>query len=368
MSGAEGQTSVRADVEAAIAKLSTPAPDASNDVDVNVAGPDVDTNVDTVEVTETPAQTSARERDEAGRFAKKAEKPAEPDPDATDPGQTPVDPAAVAPAKPPASLKPGIKAKWAVIPEDVRQEFIRLESTQQKGMQKVATDANFGNAMREVVGPHEATFKALGVTPPQAVDALLKADYRLRTAHPREKAQYILQLAQNYGADMSVFQAAPVDGENRPQQTQLDPAVSAMWNELQQLKQQSQQQQTERERYEASKAQSEIDAFANDPNNVFFEDLKGDMAILISSGRAKTLQEAYDMAKYANPDVRQTVLEREFADRETKRRADQAKAVDAKKAAGVSVRGTGPANVTAADKDESVRDTITRVMSSGGRI
>jgi hypothetical protein len=371
MSGAEGQTSVRADVEAAIAKLSTPAPDAgTNDVDVNVAGPGADENVDTSLPEETPTERADRERDEAGRFAKKkAEKPAEPDPDATDPGLPPVDPNApvVVQTKAPASLKPGIKAKWAEIPEDVRQEFIRLESTQQKGMQKVAEDANFGRALRDVVSPHEATFRAMGVNAPQAVDALLRADYKLRTAHPVEKAQYLMQLAKSYGADMSAFQA-PVDGQNPQQSPQLDPATSAMWSELQALKQASQQQQTERERYEANKAQSEIEAFANDPANEFFEDVRGDMAILINSGRAKTLPEAYEMAKYANPEVRQAVLEREFADREAKRRAEQAKAVDAKKAAGVSVRGSGPANVTAAPKDESVRDTITRVMSGAGRI
>lgn len=361
--GAETQTSLGEDIRAAVSKLSTDEP-------VVIDAPVVETQ----EVTETPEAKAARERDEQGRFAPKKEaKAVDPaaEPESADANQQNPATENQAPAaalKAPAALKPAIKAKWAELSPEVQQEFVRLESTQQKGMQKIAEDARFGQTLREVVSPHEATFKALGIDAPRAVDALLKADYTLRTAHPREKAQYLLQLAKNYGADMSVFQPAPVDGQTPAQQPQVDPAVAAMWNRLQQIEQSQHQQQTERERIETEQASSSIEAFRNDPKNEFFEDVREDMAILINSGRAKTLQEAYDMATYANPETRQAVLDRQFAEREAKRKADQAKAVETKRAAGVSVRSSGPAQIVQAGKDESVRETLLRVSAGGGRI
>lgn len=359
--GAETQTSLGEDIRAAVSKLSTDEPVVTNDAPV----------VETPEVTETPEAKAARERDEKGRFAQK--KPDEPaaEPESADANQQNPATENQAPAaalKAPAALKPAIKAKWAELSTEVQQEFVRLESTQQKGMQKIAEDARFGQTLREVVSPHEATFKALGIDAPRAVDALLKADYTLRTAHPAQKAQFLLQLAKQYGADMSVFQPQAADGQTPQQPAQTDPAVVALWNRLQQIEQSQHQQQTERERIETEQAQSSIVAFANDPKNEFFEDVREDMAILINSGRAKTLQEAYDMATYANPDTRQAVLDRQFAERDAKRKADQAKAVETKRAAGVSVRSSGPAQVAAATKDETVGETVRRVMASGGRI
>ncbi len=49
---------------------------------------------------------------------------------------------------------------------------------------------------------------------------------------------------------------------------------------------------------------SQIDAFQNDPANLYFENVRDDMAVLLHNGKASDLKEAYDMACWMRPDIR----------------------------------------------------------------
>ena len=84
------------------------------------------------------------------------------------------------------------------------------------------------------------------------------------------------------------------------------------------------------------------------------------MAALLKDGLAKDLQDAYDQAVYARPDIRSTLLEQQLAEKEAKRVADaKAKADAARKASG-SV--TGSPGATAPSKsnvpERSLREEL----------
>jgi hypothetical protein len=51
--------------------------------------------------------------------------------------------------------------------------------------------------------------------------------------------------------------------------------------------------------------------FFSDPANEYAADLQEDILKLFEQGRASTLQEAYEVAKWQNPGIRQKLIERE---------------------------------------------------------
>ena len=52
-----------------------------------------------------------------------------------------------------------------------------------------------------------------------------------------------------------------------------------------------------------ARATADVQAFAADPHHPYFQRVRGQMGDLLRSGRAHTLQEAYDLAVTANPDL-----------------------------------------------------------------
>ncbi|MGR2433573.1 hypothetical protein FDG14_24970, partial [Salmonella enterica] len=63
---------------------------------------------------------------------------------------------------------------------------------------------------------------------------------------------------------------------------------------------------------------SEIEQFKSNPANVHFEAVKDDMAILLQSNRAESLQDAYDKAVWMRPDIRKSLVEQQRTEAEQK--------------------------------------------------
>jgi hypothetical protein len=63
------------------------------------------------------------------------------------------------------------------------------------------------------------------------------------------------------------------------------------------------------EREQMNSQIAQIEAFKRDPKNRFFENVRQDMAKLFQTGKADTLQEAYDAACWLNPDIRAILIE-----------------------------------------------------------
>jgi hypothetical protein len=307
---------------------------------------------------ETPADESISLREELENAFKDArEKPTEEEakPAAETTGAPPVVPEQPQPSvekvSPPNSWTAAAKAKWEAIDADLRAEIIKRETEMEKGFTKFDEERSVGKTFKEVLSPYMPMIQAEGGTPITAVQSLLNTAYQLRTATPQAKGQLLMELARQYGADFSqVSQSQPA----------VDPQLQAIHQELAQLKNARQQELTMREQQEQAAVQSTISSFAADPKNVHFESVRAEMAALLQAGRAKDLQEAYDMAVWAKPDIRSTLLQQQIADAEAKRVAEaKAKAAAARKASG-SVTGSPGATAPkiAANQDRSLREEL----------
>lgn len=273
-----------------------------------------------------PLETSAeqRARDEAGRFAAKEKAP------------EPVEPK---PIKAPSSWKPAAQEAYlkaergeALTPEEVRiltNEANRRESDFHRGVEEFKTHAQKARAYEQVIAPYQQTFQQLGVDAPTAIGALLKADHTLRYGDPATKAQYFQQLAQQYGVNLEQIQNPP----------QYDPQTQYLMQQLNELRQTQAQWHNSIQQQEQTRANQELAQFSQ-AGNAHFDAVRGDMADLLETGKATSLQDAYEKAVWMNPDIRQSLIEQQRSEAQKKAMAE-AQNLRAKTAA-VSVKGSSP--------------------------
>lgn len=259
-------------------------------------------------------------------------------------------------SKAPQSWSATERAHWDKIPAEVQAVIARREEEAHRGITTLGQDAAYGKQLKEVIAPYLPIIRAEGGTEAGAVRDLLQTAYILRTGSPAQKAQVMQHVAGLYGVDLSVAaQGAP----------QVNPEVQSLRQELAQLRGHLQGAEQQQHQQVQGQAQAIIDAFAADPKNEFYEQVKPLMAHLLVAGQAKDMQEAYEMACHANPDVRSTILTRSQADAEAKRAADAKAKADAKRKAAGSISGSPAGTVSAtttANQNLSLRDELRQAM------
>ncbi len=280
----------------------------------------------------------------------------DPEPDSSgDPQQDPSDGvqgSASPEIKPPQALTGDRKAAWKELPSEWQEEIVRLESAQQKGVQKLAADANYGQTFKQMVQPYQAIINASGTNEQEVVSRLLNANYVLKTGSPAEKSQMLANIAQEYGVPLQDIQ----------QPVNIDPNMQYLMNQNRQLQQKFDTQQANAQQYQQQQVESEIEAFAKDPKNVHFEQVKGRMADVMESPtlNVTTLPEAYDIAcKLEGLQIDVTPPAPETPTPTPQPTPKQPK-VDAKKKAGSSVKNSGSSAKAKGPKDESLHATIKR--------
>ncbi len=285
-------------------------------------------------VQETEAQAQERARDEQGRFAAKQEEVV------VTPPATEVVPEL---RKAPQSWKEEYKAQFNALPDAIQEEILRRETDYSKGIQRYAETAKYGETLKPVVDNWQPYLNELGVRPEQAFDALLNAEKRLRTSSPAEKLQTFHKLAQDYGIDLG----------QAPEQQQLDPNVQHALSRVQQLEEHIRQQQYAQQQSQQSELQKTIEGFASDPKHPHFESVRDDMSKLLQAGYAESMDEAYEKAIWARPDIRSTLL----ADEATKRIKDEAEKAKQAKQRASSIKGS-PSGVEVRAAGATIRSDV----------
>jgi gas vesicle protein len=279
---------------------------------------------------ETP--TEARARDEQGKFAPKAQEVTETAPEPVEPKPERRAPSSWKPAAQEAFLK--ADRGEPLTPEEVRiltAEAERRESDFHRGVESFKTHAQKARAYEQAIAPYQQTLNQLGVDAPTAISKLLQADHTLRYADPVAKAQYFQSLAQQYGIDLGQVQNV------QPQ----DPQTQYLMQQLNELRQTQQMWQNSIQEQERSKANHELESFATSDKS-HFEAVRNDMADLLESGKAQSLEQAYEMAIWMRPDVRQTLIEQQRI--EAQRNYEQQQRTQRAKTASVSVKGSSPSS------------------------
>jgi hypothetical protein len=286
------------------------------------------TDNDVAEVSQVVPDSEPQSRDQSGKYAAK---------------EAPIEPIDTPPVeiKAPSSWKPEAKDAYikaergeALTPQEIKiltAEANRRESDYHRGLEEYKSHAQKARSFEQAVAPYAQTLQQLGVDAPTAISKLLQADHTLRYADPMQKAQYFQSLAQQYGIDMGQVQ-------NMPQQ---DPQTQYLMQQLNELRQTQQLWQNSIQEQEQAKANHELTQFAGS-EKTHFEAVRGDMADLLETGKAKSLEQAYEMAIWMRPDVRQTLIEQQRI--EAQRNYEQHQRTARVKTASVSVKGSSPSS------------------------
>lgn len=298
-----------------------------------------------------------RPRDEHGRFAPKdaAAKPAEVGKEPAAPA-TPPDPnkpatvapvvteAPVAKIGPPPGWPVAAKGMYDGLPQPVKDAIAKREEEVNKGF----ADLREFKALKPYV---ENATKA-GVPLTEALDRYIAAD-RLLESDPVRGIQW---LAQTFGVDLRQFagaqhqpQPAAPQAHAAPFNPQaLQPHLQPLLAEIEGLKRVIHGD-------KQASVQAEIDKFFTDPANRYAENVAPQMEAFIRSGQAKTLAEAYEMAVWANPEIR-TQLISEQASQTARTAADKARQIAASaRGAGKSITGAPPATPALVPQSDNLR-------------
>jgi hypothetical protein len=303
-------------------------------------------------------ESAPQNRDEGGKFASKEDKPVEVASEAKPESNPEVNEVAQAPAvverRAPSSWKPAAQEAFlkaergeALAPEEIKMltaEAERRESDYHKGISEYKSHSERARSYDSAVAPYQPYLQSLGVDAPTAIQNLLQAEYTLRNGDPQAKINQFMKLAQEYGIDLNQTQNI------QPQ----DPQTQYLTNQLNELRQTQQMWQNQLQQQQASQAQAELSQFADGREH--FDAVRNEMALLMETGDAKTLQEAYEKAVWMQPDVRQTLLDKQLNEALSKALA-QAQAQKAKTAS-IGVKGSSPSSAGIQPVKGSLRDVI----------
>lgn len=342
-----------------------------------------------------PVESTGTGRDEHGRFIGKTAEadPAAPvaqDQAAVDPAK-PADPAAAvdpqaqadarAAAVPPATWSAGAKAIYASLPEIARKEIAKRETDYARGIQQYAEKAKVADSFMREAQPYEAMLRAEGSNPVAALSAFLQQAYTLRSATPQERGRLIMETAQKFGADLSPYlgQQAEQPGGQTQDLSQVQALVQQLvaphlrkiqqWENSQATAQQHQEQQMEQE------ISSQITAFQSatnedgSPKHLYFENVRPLMSAFFANGQAKDLEQAYDMACFANPEVRAALIADQHRAADAQRLEEAKRKTGDARAAGFNVSGQGGIGIAGATQS-SLRDELAAQLDAatgGGR-
>jgi len=234
------------------------------------------------------------------------------------------------------------------------ERYKDLEGDYTKKTQAIAKYKKRQDAFDEIMQPFKGDFERAGMDDVGAVRQLLAAHDYLR----KDPANAINWLASQYGVDIGAIGNDPAAEDEF-----ADPQVKQLQQQVAQLTGFIQNQQTQQQSHEQASTQSFIDQFAaetdanGNPAHPHFETVRSVMGSLISSGNATDLKSAYDMAVYANPELRQAELER-VAAKQSQAKVKTEAVQKAKKAQRSKVRGSATPAAQALPANASIRDTI----------
>jgi hypothetical protein len=263
-------------------------------------------------------------------------------------------------AKAPTSWKGTAQAKWDALDPEVKSEIHRREANFHEGIQQYKQWADIGQGFDKEFRPYEAMIRSAGLTPHQLVKNWMGTEYQLKMGTPAEKASLFVEYAGKYGlTPENLAEAYAKAAEGKPA---VDPAVKGLQDEVKSLKEQREQELRAVQERETAQIRSEVEAFAKATGHEHYETVKLDMAALMHDGRAKDMQEAYDKACRANPEIHEKLVAQRLE-------ADRAKAAEkaaaAKKAAQTNVqpRGTPPRKPHVGTMDDTLKASYREIMA-----
>lgn len=230
-------------------------------------------------------------------------------PPAASPSETPPQaPASNTPLNAPAQWKPEVKEMWNTLPRRVQEEVLRREADSMRLIGSVGPKIRMADEVSQHLQPFAEKLSANGIGPSAFLGDVFSSIKILAGGNPQERAEVVANIVQSYGVDVRDLDRILTFRIQRPEVYQAREVMHRANTIIQQntagIEQQS-----------AHQAEVALAAFAADPKHEFLPDVRELMADLIDSGRAKSLEDAYAAAVWANPDTRKILLQREAQSR-----------------------------------------------------
>jgi hypothetical protein len=213
--------------------------------------------------------------------------------------------------KAPSSWTPKAREEWAKLPETARQEILRREEDSVKGIRQLQDQMAPYTQFAQTLEPFIKEAFDNKTDPGQYIGNVMQAERRLRIGTAEERFSSLVEIAEGYGIPLrkiindAMGQEIIPDPFLNKRQNSIPPEVQRELDESRKFREEMTQ--TRSTEDEAS-LQKQIDEFKKDKE--FFDDVADDMGLLMGTGRATTLQDAYDKACRLNPDVYELLQER----------------------------------------------------------
>lgn len=204
----------------------------------------------------------------------------------TDPVTDPVEASGEAeePLPLPSSWKPDLAERWRSMPRDLQEQVARREEQSHKEAMRLKDLAERRAWAEEIDQKYGGDLKAAGVDAKRAFDHFMGLHKELQSPDPNHRKRVLFNLAQSVGVELG--------GEPPPPMTAAEQAAFATQAQLQAWMKQQEEQRV------MQQTMAEIEQFkASAP---YFDDVREDMARLIQTGFASSLQDAYDKAVRLN--------------------------------------------------------------------
>jgi len=207
---------------------------------------------------------------------------------------------------------------WAKLPPEA-QNYIELREKQMlDGIEQYKDGFRYANELNGVIEQYRDDIKEFGIPDSEVVYNLLSHHRAITKGTLEERQQAFLHIGYQTGL-------IPQDKEVDPQYTQLQERLNRIEN------QEKRRQQEINER-EFNNVKRQVEEFASDPKNKYFDELGEDIAIMLKAGI--DLQSAYERAVWANPVTRAKEM---AAQTQAQSEAKKKEAEAAKKASSVNI-------------------------------
>ena len=315
---------IRSDIAAAMDKVESAAPEPTPIVqEASGDAPAADVALPVVEEAK-----SDRARNELGQFAKKDSPPTDMKPPPVEAKVEALKPEAVKEppkveekveevvpfegAKPIQALRPATREHWSKLPPEAQKDMVRWEKETQRVIRETADIREQNKRWSQTIAPYEAMLRGQNLDPHQFTGSLYQTVAALATAPQPVKAQVLAQIVQTYGVDIQALDQA-LSGQigQQPQQNYQQP----QYQQPQQFRDPRLDQllamQQQRIEHEAETSISQIEG------KEFFADVKLTMADILDNaakrGVSIPLEEVYNRACWATPDVAEVLSQRQAA-------------------------------------------------------
>ena len=252
---------------------------------------------------------------------------------------------------PPKSWSKDMHEEWSKLTPKAQDYYEQREKQMLDGLEQYKGDATYAKQLRDIITPYEPMLRAQGINQTEAIQYLMNAHYRLTNGSIDERRQVYQQL----GEQLGFVQQAAAD------QAPVDPTVRQLQKTVEQLQSERQMEVRAAQQREHESNVRQIETFAADPANVYFNEVANDMLPLVNAGMK--LEEAYKKAVWANEVTRAKELARIQTEADERRKADgTTKLETARKAASANVRSQETRKAPTDPKGDTWEETMRDVL------